>query len=75
MNRTMLAEHLAQAERHVARGAQHIARQRRMIADLEQNGCDVAEAARWLAALEETQRLRMADRAWLQSELELLLAG
>jgi hypothetical protein len=69
MERTMLEEHLTQAERHVARGELHITRQRRMIADLERNGQDAADAERLLATLEATQRLRLADRAWIEDEL------
>jgi hypothetical protein len=55
IDRSILLEHLAQAERHVAQGEPHIARQEALIVDLEREGHDRKDAVAVLATLRETQ--------------------
>ena len=69
MNRTMLTEHLAQAEEHVALGNRHIVRQRELIAELARDGHDTAEAKTLLASFEEMQTLHLQHRDRLRHEL------
>jgi hypothetical protein len=45
IDRTILLEHQAQAERHVAQGRTHLARQEALIADLERDGHDTKDAS------------------------------
>ena len=61
MDRQILKEHLALAERHVREGAEHVARQRQIIAELERDGHDATEARRMLATFETTQAMHVAD--------------
>ena len=70
MDRAILLERLAQAERHVAEGLQHIARQRTVIANLERHGHDTNQARGLLAQFQSTQALHIADRDQLKKELE-----
>jgi hypothetical protein len=44
MDRALLLQHLAQAERHVAEGEQHLLRQEELIAELDRDGHDTEEA-------------------------------
>src|SRR5437588_9941298 len=55
MDRAILLERLAQAERHVAGGVQQIARQRTVIANLERHGHDTNQARGLLAEFQSTQ--------------------
>ena len=50
-------QHLAQAERHVAEGMRHIAKQEALIANLDRDGHDTAEAIKMLGTLRTTQAL------------------
>ncbi|UFW46500.1 MULTISPECIES: hypothetical protein [Bradyrhizobium] len=61
MDRRILEEHLALARRHANMGAQHIARQEGLIAELDRDGHDTAEARKILNTLRETQRLHEQD--------------
>ena len=70
MDRAMLKQHLAQAEGHIALGERHIVRQRKLVAELEQKGCDTAEAKRLLASFEELQAMHIADRDRLRRQLK-----
>jgi hypothetical protein len=69
MERGMLEEHLAMAERHVAEGQQRVEGQRRLVAEMERDGHDIVEGRRMLAAFEETQRLAIEDRDRIAQEL------
>jgi len=71
MDRAMLGQHLAQAERHVAQGERHIARQREIVAELKDRGHDWQAAMELLHQFEEMQALHIADRDRLRSELGL----
>ncbi len=64
MDRTILLERLAQAERHVAVGV------RTVIANLERHGHDTNQARALLAQFQSTQALHIADRDGLKKELE-----
>lgn len=66
----MLERHLAQAEEHIALGEHHIARQRELVAELERNGHDTAEARRLLTTFEEMQKMHAADQERIRHELE-----
>ena len=70
MDRAILLERLAQAERHVAGSVQLIARQRTVIANLECHGHDTNQARGLLAQFQSTQALHIADRDQLKKELE-----
>jgi hypothetical protein len=68
MDRTMLEQHLPQAEGHITLGKGHIARQHEIIAELERDGHDTTEAKRLLAIFEET-KMHLADRDRIRQEL------
>jgi hypothetical protein len=69
MNRTILQDHLAQAERHVAEGEGHLSRQREIVTKLERDGHDSVSARATLAQFEELQAMHIADRDRLLREL------
>ena len=69
MDRQIIAQHLALAERHVAQGRGHIDRQRQRIVELDRDGHDSAQARNILANFERTQALHVADRDRLQEAL------
>jgi hypothetical protein len=62
MDRAMLTDHLALAEKHVRLGQEHIAHQRELIVLLERHGHDTAGAKALLRQFEELQELHVADR-------------
>jgi hypothetical protein len=68
MDRALIVQHLAQAERHIAAGQQHIERQRQIIRELKY-GHDLASAKDLLAQFEELQLLHIRDRDRLKKEL------
>ncbi len=70
MERAILLEHLAQADRHVAAGERIIARQRELVAIADRDGADAREAIALLRTFEETQAIYLADQARLREELE-----
>jgi hypothetical protein len=70
IDRTILLEHLAQAERHVAQGRTHLARQEALIADLERDGHDTKDASAILATLRETQTQHILNLARLLKALQ-----
>jgi hypothetical protein len=70
MDRATIAQHLAEAEGHVALGEQHITRQKQIIAELERDGHDTAEAKDLLSTFEATQVLHVADCDRLLEELK-----
>jgi hypothetical protein len=63
-------QHLAQAEAHIALGDRNIVHQRELVAELERDGHDTAEAKRLLASFEELQAMHIAERARIQCELD-----
>ena len=69
MERQILIDHLALAEKHVAQGEQHLARQRKVLETLARDGHDTATAADLLRTLEATQALHRAERDRLRAEL------
>ena len=69
MDRQMIADHLAQAERHVTLGEKNIERQKAIIAELEIDGHDTARARKTLQQFLELQVLHMEDRERLAQAL------
>ena len=69
MDRQTMLEHLAMAKRHVAEGEIHLSRQRALIAELDRDGHDTADARAILATMLETQRLHVEDRDRILKEL------
>lgn len=69
MERTMILNHLAQAERHVKEGEQHVAKQRALVGILERDGHDTAVAIRLLNAFEALQVMHITDRDRIAAEL------
>ena len=69
MDRAMIAEHLAQAERHVTLGERHVAEQRERVINLGQDGHDATGAASLLSQFEELQAQHVADRDRVRREL------
>jgi hypothetical protein len=67
----MLQDRLSAAERHVAEAGRHLANQRELVAYLEREGHDAAEAARLLDQLEEGLAIHIAERDRLRKELGL----
>jgi hypothetical protein len=75
MDRVMIEEHLALAERHVSRGEELIAQQKQRIAEMERDGHDSRLHRELLEQFEEVQRLHLADLARLRNELNEILGG
>ena len=69
MDKRILLAHLEQAKRHAAAGKRLLAEQRARIAQLLNDGHDVAPAEALLARFEETQTLHLADVERLIEEL------
>jgi hypothetical protein len=69
MDKAMILDHLAIAERHVTQGCGHIAQQKRVILDLANGGHDTSMARSLLVSFEDVQRMHVADRDRLKREL------
>ena len=69
MDRQTMLKHLAMVERHVAEGEIRLSRQRALIAELDRDGHDTADARAILATIRETQRLHVEDRDRILKEL------
>lgn len=69
MDREILKQHLALAQRHASMGEKHIARQESLVAELDRDGHDTAEARKILATLRDTQRLHEQDVERLLTQL------
>lgn len=69
MDRTMLMDQLAKADRRVVEGERLIARQRELIATLTKSGTSTVEAEKSLRKLIEAQAMHVADWERLQDEL------
>ena len=70
MDRAMLLDHLAMAERHIADGEKILADRRSRIERVRAIGHDTAEAEKALADFEEAQTVYIADRERLLGEFE-----
>ena len=57
MDRSTLEQHLALTQQHVIEAMGLVARQEKVVAELERDGHDTAEALKVLATLRDTQRL------------------
>jgi hypothetical protein len=74
MDRAILIEHLALAERHAAEGERILEHQRAIIDDLRHRAHSAGmteEAERLLLQFEEAQSLHLADAARLRKELSI----
>ncbi|MBV8534283.1 MAG: hypothetical protein JO128_01750 [Alphaproteobacteria bacterium] len=69
MDRRMLLEHLAMANRHVEKGERHVRRQRELVAELERDGHNTVEAKKLLEQFEKLQEMHKADRDRIEREL------
>jgi hypothetical protein len=69
MDQEILQQHLFQAEEHVALGERHIERQHELIAELEREGHDTANAKDLLATFEGLQEMHVADRDRLRQKM------
>src|SRR5262245_55861724 len=69
MDRGTLGDDLLRAEALVAHGDRRVAKQRRLVARLERDGQDSADARTLLAQLEERRNLHLAERDRLLREL------
>jgi len=69
VDRHLLEEYLAMAERHVAEGEVHLLRQRQLVSDLRRNGHDATESEKFLAQLEALQAMLLEDRDRLRLKL------
>lgn len=69
MDKILLIQHLLEAEDHIAKGRRILERQRAVIANLEAEHWDTANARDLLGQLEECQALHVADRDRLMREL------
>src|SRR5262249_31428811 len=65
MDRSLIEEHLAQANRHVAEGEGHVTKRRELVAQLERDGHDTTEALKLLG------HLRSCRNCILQIEIGL----
>ena len=69
MDRGMLQEHLAIAQRHIALGVKLLAKQEALIAELDRHSHDTKGARKVLATMIETQSLHIDDRDRILREL------
>ena len=69
MDRQMVLDHLALAERHIAQGKITIERQQTLIAELEQGGHDTTLSRELLSQFLLTQTSHEEDRTRLRREL------
>jgi hypothetical protein len=69
MDRAMLQDRLAAAERHVSEAERHVANQREHVSQLEREGHETGHAKRLLEQLEEVLAIHVAERDRLREEL------
>lgn len=69
IDREMLRQHLAKAEEHVLLANKHVGRQRTLIAELERDGHNTAEARKLLEQFVTLQRMHIVARDRLAKEL------
>ena len=70
MDRTMLLQHLALAERHISEGAEHLAKQQELIDRLASHKHDTKDAMAVLTTMRKTQANHLQDRDRVVKELE-----
>lgn len=70
MDRSILEQHLARAQQHVIEGMDHLVRQEEVLAELERDGHDTAEALKILATLRDTQRQHEQEVQRIAAELK-----
>ena len=69
MDREIILQHLAQAERHIAESDRRIAQQRRVVERLDGDGADSATAKILLVEFEHSLALHRADWERLNGKL------
>ena len=69
MERAVLLDHLAKAEKHVLEGRQRVTRQQDLIADLRRGRHDTGDAELLLRQFNELLALHLATRERLRGEL------
>jgi hypothetical protein len=69
MDRALLLQHLAQAERHIVLGEEHLTIQEALIADLEREGHDTEGAKEVLATMLQSQAVHVETRDRILREL------
>ena len=70
MNKQILLDHLALAERHVSEGETHVARQRELVAKLERGDHETGLARALLQKFEELLAIHKVDRDRLRGEVQ-----
>jgi hypothetical protein len=70
MDRNMMLDHLAQAQRHIAEAERHVARQREIVAHLERDGHDTSSSRKLLDQFEQLYALHVEDRDRIQKEVD-----
>jgi hypothetical protein len=70
MDRDMIAQHLAQAKRHADEDEIIVARQKELIAEIERQALDAANARASLALFRNFQKMHFADasRRWQEAQ-------
>jgi len=69
VDREKLQQYLQEAERNVAQSTMHVVEQHALVARLERDGLDTADARRLLGLFEESRTLYLAERDRLRREL------
>ena len=69
MDRVLLEDHLAQAERHIAEGKVHVERQRQIVDEVVRRGGDARRSTALLNVFEDTLAAHVEERDRLRSEL------
>jgi len=69
MNRDLLKDRLAQAERRIAEGSDHVARQRQIVEQVVRRGEDARRSTALLELFEETLTTHVEERDRLRNEL------
>ena len=70
MERQILLQYLALADRHIAEGEERLAKQEGLVAELDHDGHDTKEARLILTTMRRTQALHREDRARILRGLE-----
>ena len=70
MDRVLLLEHLAQAERHISQGELRLAKLELLISELERDGKDATRSRDLVKTVRETQALHFEHRDRILGELE-----
>jgi hypothetical protein len=69
MERVLLKDHLAQAERHIVEGRDHVERQRQIVEELVRRGESAGRSKALLELFEQTLAARVEERDRLRNEL------